>query len=607
MRRLPAPALPARTRPARTLGVLALGAALIALAGPATTAAAAPAPSARYIVTARSAGAVDTGVARLRASHAPIGRHYSHVFHGFSASLTTAQVARLRSDPGIEAVRPVTTVHSTVSTTSVGEETGATWGLDRIDQRTGTDGRYFYNTTGAGVTAYVIDTGIRMDQTDFQGRATSGWDFADGDSDASDCPSNYQDDPANDKISHGTHVAGTIGGKTWGVAKRVNIVSVRVLDCDGSGTSDDVIAGLDWVVAHHPSTPSVVNLSLGGDQSSDLDAAVQATIDAGIPVVVAAGNEGQNACHDSPADVRDAITVGASDRRDNQAWQFTNWGPCVDLFAPGVDIRSAGTRTNHSSLVLSGTSMATPHVTGAVARYLQAHPSATPAQVSSAIDQAASHVGIGDADGSPDRLLYAYSEKTPSAPTRVSAIHSDRSRTATVRWSVPTSNGGESMTGYQAIRAGKDAAGHTGAVVNLSARARSYTFKGLVAGTTYTLTVKARNAVGLSLGASAKTTITAKPGRAKLSSVTAGSTHDHTASIGVTWHKPSSGGAVKHYVITATRSGSHAVKSVTVSSRSRSARLTGLQRNHAYVIRIRAVNDSGSGPTVRWAHSVTAR
>ena len=378
MRRLPAPALPASTRSARTIGVVALVASLLALAGPATVAAAAPTPTVRYIVTAKSAGAVDSRVARLRAARAPIGRHFSHVFHGFTASLTTAQVAKLRSDPSIEAVQPVTTVHSTVSTASVGEETNATWGLDRIDQRTGTDGRYFYNSTGSGVTAYVIDTGIRMDQTDFGGRATSGWDFADGDSDASDCPSNYQDDPSTERFSHGTHVAGTIGGHTWGVAKRVHIVSVRVLDCEGSGTSDDVIAGLDWVVAHHPSTPSVVNLSLGGDQSNVLDAAVQATIDAGIPVVVAAGNEAQNACNDSPADVRDAITVGASDRNDNQAWQFTNWGPCVDLFAPGVDIRSAGTKTNHSSLVLSGTSMATPHVTGAVARYLQTHPTATP-------------------------------------------------------------------------------------------------------------------------------------------------------------------------------------------------------------------------------------
>jgi hypothetical protein len=172
---------------------------------------------------------------------------------------------------------------------------------------------------------------------------------------------------------------------------------------------------------------------------------------------------------------------------------------------------------------------------------------------------------------------------------------------------VPRSNGGETVTGYQAIRSGKDAAGHSSALVNLSAGARSYTFKGLVSGTTYTLTVKARNPVGLSLGASAKATITAKPGRPVVSSVTAGSAHDRKTSIGVKWHKPSSGGAVKHYVITATRNGSHTVKSVTVSSRSRSASISGLQRNRAYVIRIRAVNASGSGPTARWARSVTAR
>jgi subtilisin family serine protease len=563
----------------------------------------------RYIVTTTSTGASEAKVKKLRSAKAPIGRQFRHVLHGFSASLTTTQVAQLTADPTVESVRKVTTVKaSDVDPSSITRQTGATWGLDRIDRRSGLDGSYFYTSTGAGMTAYVIDTGIRMDHADFGGRATSGYDVVDNDSNASDCPGNYKDDPENGLISHGTHVAATIGGKTYGVAKRASIVSVRALDCYGDGTSEGVVAALDWVLGNHVSTPSVVNMSLGGGANPDIDAAVSAVIAAGIPLVAAAGNYAENACDFSPARVPAALTIGASARNDQQAWDFTNYGPCLDLFAPGAAITSAGTRTTTASLTLDGTSMAAPHVTGAVLRYLQTHPTATPAEVSSAIVGSATTVaGLRDNDGSPAKLLYVYSETSPTAPTSVAGSRSDKAKTASIRWGAPSGTGGFPLTGYRVIRTGKDAAGRSSVTVDLSTAARSHTFGGLKAGTTYTLSVQARNALGLGPAASTRLTITALPGQPKITSATKGSSKDKKVSIGVAWNKPSSGGPVTTYVVTATRNSTGSVKTVTVSGSARKATVSGLKKNKTYTIRVRAGNDSGSGPTARWGKSVKAR
>jgi len=271
----------------------------------------------------------------------------------------------------------------------------ANWGLDRIDQRAlPLSNSYTYNYTGAGVTAYIIDTGILFGHTEFGGRAVSGWDFVNNDADASDCN------------GHGTHVAGTVGGSTYGVAKGVSLVAVRVLDCAGSGTTAGVIAGINWVTNQHTTGKAVANMSLGGAASTTLDTAVKASIADGVVYAVAAGNNNRDACKFSPARVPEAITVGATTNTDTRA-SYSNYGACLDLFAPGSSITSAWYTSTTALNTISGTSMATPHAAGVAALYLQGH-TATPAQVRDAL-VAASTLGVVINEGlnSPDRLLFS--------------------------------------------------------------------------------------------------------------------------------------------------------------------------------------------------------
>jgi aqualysin 1 len=248
-----------------------------------------------------------------------------------------------------------------------------TWGLDRIDQRNRPlSNSYTYFNTGAGVRAYVIDTGIRFSHNEFGGRATSGFDAVDGGS-------------ADDCHGHGTHVAGTIGGTTYGVAKAVSLIAVRVLNCSGSGSISGVIAGVDWVTGNHLSgQPAVANMSLGGGASSSLDNAVRNSINDGVSYAVAAGNSGANACNYSPARVSQAMTIGASDSSDRKPW-WSNFGSCIDWFAPGVSITSAWHTSNSATNTISGTSMATPHTAGVAALHLQSNPGASPSGVRTAL------------------------------------------------------------------------------------------------------------------------------------------------------------------------------------------------------------------------------
>ena len=312
----------------------------------------------------------------------------------FAEERSAEAVSGLTKDERVELIEQDHTVSIADEAATDTTQTGAPWGLDRIDQRAlGLNGSFVYNRTGSGVRVYIIDTGIRTSHTQFGGRASSGYDAIDGALPADDCN------------GHGTHVAGTVGGSTYGVAKGVSLIAVRVLNCSGSGTNSQVIAGINWVTANHIK-PAVVNMSLGGSASSALDAAVQNSISKGVTYAIAAGNSNANACNYSPARVGAALTVGATTSTDARA-SYSNWGTCLDLFAPGSSITSAWYTSNTATNTISGTSMATPHVAGVAALYLQSNPSATPATVANAlIGNTTPNVVGSRGTGSPNRLLF---------------------------------------------------------------------------------------------------------------------------------------------------------------------------------------------------------
>ncbi|MFD5325665.1 S8 family serine peptidase [Streptomyces sp. NPDC127092] len=346
-----------------------------------------------YIVTLReSAAQAETAQGRAIATKfgAKIKRTYTAALNGYSVELSEAQAKKLAADPAVESVSQNRVFH--VDGT---QPSPPSWGLDRIDQKAlPLNQSYTYpDSAGQGVTAYIIDTGVRISHSDFGGRAFNGYDAIDN------------DNTAQDGHGHGTHVAGTVAGSSYGVAKKAKIVGVRVLDNSGSGTTEQVVAGIDWVT-RNAVKPAVANMSLGGGADSVLDDAVRRSIASGVTYAVAAGNENSNASGFSPARVSEAITVGATTSTDARA-SYSNYGSVLDIFAPGSSIKSAWNTGDTATNTISGTSMATPHVVGAAAVYLGDNPTASPSAVATALVNAATpNVVTSPGTGSPNRLLY---------------------------------------------------------------------------------------------------------------------------------------------------------------------------------------------------------
>lgn len=349
----------------------------------------------RYIVVFKGSVANPAAEAAslVRGAGGQLHHSYGSAIKGFAATLPDAALPGLRNNPNVEFVEQ----DQTVSLSQVSPQNQVTWGLDRIDQADRPlDTQYHFNGTGAGVNAFIIDTGMRSDHVEFAGRTRPGYGVVNDGYGTNDCH------------GHGTHVAGTVGGTTWGVAKGVTLIPVRVLGCSASGPWSDVIAGIDWV-ANSTLRPAVANMSIGGVASLAVDSAVAGAVGKGVTMVVAAGNNNLDACNFSPSRATSAITVGAVTTTDARTI-YSNFGACVDLFAPGNGIVSASNLDTTSSKVMSGTSMAAPHVAGVAALTLQSNPTATPAAIADYLASTATPnrlVSTSLGTGSPNLLLYS--------------------------------------------------------------------------------------------------------------------------------------------------------------------------------------------------------
>jgi len=457
-----------------------------------------------YIIVLKSANDIDGKEKQIAQMGGRTEKRFTHAINGLSVKIKHKDADQLRNEPNVLSVeldQPMFALDTQTPTPS--------WGLDRTDQRAlPLSNSFTASAYGAGVDVYVVDTGVSTTHTDFSGRLRSGFSAINDGRGSNDCN------------GHGTHVAGTAAGTTYGVAKAASIIPVRVLDCAGSGSNTGVIAGLDWIIANHSAgVAAVANMSLGGGASLALDTAVQNAINDGVVMAVAAGNSNANACNYSPARAANAITVGATDRTDVRA-SYSNFGSCLDIFAPGTSITSAWINSSTAINTISGTSMASPHVAGVAAALLSANPTLSPADISSMLRSSATPNVVSTAGtGSPNYLLYLDPAggvivtpppvvvTAPATPVIGTAVALAR-KSASVSWTAPN-NGGSAITSYSvyAYRSG----GSTASLAQtVSGNSTSATFSGLVIGSTYVFRVLATNSVGSSSLSAASNQITAR-------------------------------------------------------------------------------------------------
>ena len=549
----------------------------------------------QYIVTLKNDVAPRVFATAEAATGSQILSVYTAAMNGFAAMLNASALERLAKDPNVESIEQDRIV------VLQGDQVDPPWGLDRVDQRSGTrNSRYSYTNTGTGVTAYVIDTGVMASHIDFGGRVGAGYTVYDDGRGTTDCN------------GHGTHVAGTIGGSTYGIAKAVSLIPVRVLSCSGSGSISGVIAGINWAISDHASgTPAVANMSLGGLYSASLNSAVANATEDGIVFAVAAGNNNRLACSYSPASEPTAITVGAIGGSDDRA-SFTNYGSCVDLFAPGVSIMSATIASSSASRMLSGTSMASPHVAGAAALLLQSDPTATPAQIAALIVNSATPDAItGLAAGSPNLVLYtgaafvSPNPVAPSVPTLLTAVGGVTQ--ASLAWNAPTQSGGADVTDYVVEYSSNSGSTWTVFADGVSTSTAA-TVTGLVNGTTYQFRVKAVSSGGTSEASSTVTAIVGVP-----SAPTSLSATPLGLSVRLSWTAPTQNGgsAITDYVaqFSADSGATWSTFSDSIST-STTTTVTGLTNGLTYQLRVSAVNSVGTSAyssvviAVPWAASL---
>ena len=510
---------------------------------------------------------------------------YKHAIKGFAGPLPLEVVEALRNDSRVAYIEQDQEMHF------VATQTTPPWGLDRIDQRSRPlDASYTYNQSGAGVDAYIIDCGILLTHNDFGGRAVTGVDEI------------TIGGTATDGNGHGTHVAGTVGGNTYGVAKGVRLIAVRVLDNAGSGSNAGVIAGVDWVTGNHTTNPAVANMSLGGGVSTALDDAVRRSIIDGVTYCIAAGNSGVDASNSSPARVAEAVTVGATNINDVFA-SFSNFGSVVDISAPGVNILSAWIPTNTSTSTISGTSMAAPHVAGAAALYLQANPTATPAQVQSAIkSNGTSNAISGVPAGTVNLLLYSLivtgpPPPAPGAPTLSLPVNGANgvSTNPTLSW-----NASAGATSY-GVEVSSDPNFTTFVYNQTGITSTSTNVSGLTNNTVYYWRVNATNTGGTSAWSASFsfTTAAGNPPAAPILSSPLSGTTNVSKNPTLTWNAPN--GATSYRVQVSTDPGFASSTYDQANLSTTSTTLTGLGSRVTYYWRVNATNAYGtSGSSTVW-------